>query len=157
MPQLSYTNAPEAAYEGQMADSGAKDIISKTADTDISFGLFVSLGSGDNNCKLPAASGDVGGTTFGVTIRAASREPNGDVGYLENDTVAILNKGRVWMRVEDAVTAGDDVYVRHTANGAGKDPGQVRSDADTAKAVQLTRAKFATSAGAGELVVVELS
>lgn len=122
----------------------------------IPFGRFVCRDEahGDDYCRLPRVSGDIDGSTFGVAI---SHTAQSDLtGWAHASSVGILNKGRVWMVAEDAVTLGDAVYVRYTANGATKLPGMVRSDADTSKAAALTRAKFASTAGAGELVIVEL-
>lgn len=156
MPQTSYTDAPVKAYEGAVADQGKKDLISKTTSDAVTYGRFVCNDEvlGDAYCRLPAASGDIGGVTFGVAVAKTSSD---SAGYAEYDSVSILNKGRVWMIAEDAVSAGDAVYVRYTANGAGKVVGQVRSDGDSSKAAALSRAKFASSAGAGDLVLVELN
>jgi hypothetical protein len=157
MPQTTYTDAPVKAYLGGVSDEGVKDLITKSATASaIPFGRFVSLGSADSECKLPAASGDVGNKTWGVAVAHTAQEPNSDGGYARYANVTILNKGRVWMYAEQDCTLSDDVYVRYTANGAGKDVGQVRKDDDTSKAAALTRAKFVSTASAGELVLVEL-
>lgn len=122
----------------------------------IPFGRFVCRDEahGDDYCRLPRLSTDIDGSCFGVAVSHTAQ--SGTDGWEHGSSVTILNKGRVWMTAEDAVTLGDAVYVRYTANGTGKDVGQVRSDADTSKAAALTRAKFASTAGAGELVLVEL-
>lgn len=123
----------------------------------IPFGRFVcnDEARGDKYCRLPRLSTDVDGSMFGVAVSHTAQSET--TGYPHASSVSILNKGRVWMVAEDAVTIGGAVYVRYTANGATKLPGMVRSDDDTSKAASLTRAKFASSAGAGELVLVELA
>jgi hypothetical protein len=260
MPQLSYTEAPVKAYEGGLADTGVKDIITKTNSTNqrtdahvvnavnaavytisltdgngdsdtatytadgsattteivaglvaavnaldleisatavdaddfylestndvggftatsagdtptdltlttvvseaqqIPFGRFVCRDEahGDDYCRLPRLSTDIDGSCLGVAVSHTAQEP-GTTGYANHSSVSILNKGRIWMVAEDAVTLGDAVYVRYTANGATKLPGMVRSDDDSSKAAALARAKFASTAGAGELVLVELA
>lgn len=124
----------------------------------IPYGRFVCIDAaqGDKFCRLPRVAADVGGVTLGVAVSHTSSDVDA-VGYVDKSTVSIVNKGRVWMIAEDAVSLGDDVYVRYTANGGTKLPGMVRSDGDTSKAAKLNRAKFASSAGAFELVLVELS
>jgi len=155
MPQTTYTDAPVKAYLGAVSDEGSKDLISKSATAAaIPFGRFVCLGSADSECALPAASGDIGNKTWGVAVAHTAQEPG--AGYARYANVSILNKGRVWMYAETNCALSDTVYVRYTANGAGKDVGQVRNDDDTSKAASLARARFVTTATAGELVLVEL-
>jgi len=165
-------DADEFLIELTNEDPAAALVLGSTGDTptdltltelvgqgqEIPFGRFVCVDEerGDAYCRLPRISGDIGGKTWGVALSHVAQEP-GSVGYAHASSVSILNKGRVYMVAEDAVSAGGSVYVRYTANGAGKDVGQVRSDADSSKAAELTRAKFKTSAAAGALVVVELS
>jgi len=124
---------------------------------EIPFGRFVCLDEarGDGFARLPRVSGDVGGLTFGVVLAASARQPNAG-GFPHASVLPVLNKGRVWMRVEDVATVGAAVYVRYTANGAGL-PGMVRSDGDSSKAAALAKATFKSSGGAGALVIVELA
>ena len=66
-----------------------------------------------------------------------------------------MDFGFVYMRVEDTVVAGGDVFVRFTAGG-GEELGRVRSDADTADAVAVPGCEFADAGGAGTLVRVRV-
>lgn len=61
-----------------------------------------------------------------------------------------VHEGEMLVDVEEAVTAGDPVFFRHTAGAGGTKLGIFRNDADTASADQVTGAKFTgTSTGAG--------
>lgn len=125
---------------------------------EIPFGRVVCYDSrlGDDFCRLPRLSTDLSGNlALGIAHRDSSKAPNAN-GYADGSIIPILRKGRVWMIAEDAVSAGGAVYVRYSA-GAGEYQGAVRSDADGSDAAVLSGARFYSSAGAGELVIVELN
>jgi len=84
---------------------------------------------GEDGCKLPASSGDV---ITGVTMAVPLTQPdaNGDRKTPVTGVCSVMRSGPIWVEVEQTVAKGDPVYVRHTANGAGKDPGQFRKDSD---------------------------
>lgn len=69
-----------------------------------------------------------------------------------------LDRGVIWVICEEAINPEDPVYVRHTANGAGKlQLGAVRNDADTANCVLLEGAKFAEKTTGAGLAKVKLN
>jgi hypothetical protein len=72
-------------------------------------------------------------------------------------SVNVAKKGHFWVSPEVAVTAGDPVYARHTANGGLTQLGALRNDADTSNAIQLAGCRFLSSALAGGFAVVELN
>ena len=79
-------------------------------------------------------------------------------GIPDDGMVSIVSKGQIYMITEQAVTPADPVFVRFNAAGAtGTTPavGQVRKDADTAKADAVTSARFMGVAAAGALVLVD--
>ena len=77
------------------------------------------------------------------------------VGYTFDKTMSVLRRGRVIVQVEDAVVAGDNVYVRFAVD-SGSQLGAFRSDVDTASAALVKGCRYKTSAGAGELAVVDI-
>ncbi len=91
------------------------------------------------------------------THQLAQDRDTGAVTYPQYSMVNAVRKGRIWVTVEEAVTSDDSVYLRFKANGTGKDPGQFRKSSDSSKAILVSGARFVTSAGAGELAVVEIN
>ncbi len=125
---------------------------------EIPFGVFVVVDAqrGDDFCRLPRVSGDIGGKTLGVAKMDTARQPNAG-GYATQSTVAILEKGKIYVTCEEAFTFGADVYVRYASSGNGTQLGAVRTDADSSTAAQLTRAKFISSGAADTIALIELS
>lgn len=76
--------------------------------------------------------------------------------YPAGHQINVGKKVHCWVVVEEDVTPTSPVYIRYTANGALPNfgPGSVRASADTARAAQLTNARFLTSAVAGGLALV---
>lgn len=138
--QTAYDSAPPAARKGMLADTGNHDIITALAGEDIVHGRFVTDQDGAA-VLLPAAAAATD-TILGVAVASHAIESGVADGseptILENKDLNVLRKGRIWVWCETAFTrASDTLYVRFTANGAGKYPGQVRNDADSAKADEL--------------------
>ena len=59
------------------------------------------------------------------------------------------------MEVDEAVSAGDPVFFRHT--GAAADIGKFRNDADTANADAVAGAKFESSTTGAGIAVLSLN
>ena len=157
MAQTSYTDLPAIGQEGQVFDSTAHESISKTADVAIPVAVGVTQGAADGTCKLPApgdadANGDM--HLLGIAMLDQHRD-NSAQDYAAGDSVTLIRHGRVLVLVEDAVSAGGTVFVRHTV-ATTEQIGDFRSDADGTNADPVLGAKFVTSAGAGELAVIEL-
>lgn len=96
----------------------------------------------------------------GVSMQSQQYTDNdGDAEYRDGVAVSTLTKGRIWVKPEDVISSLDDaVYLRHTANGAVNLPGRFRTDADTAKADQITNAKWLTlTTGANQLAILEIN
>lgn len=151
---LSVLVNPVVAYEGQLADSDNNvSKISRLAGGTILPGRFVCFHSGDPDGKveLPVSTGEVTAQSAGITIYDAmfsSFTGTGGPGnpYLVNDMMPVLRRGRIWVTVEEAVTAFvSPVFVRFTANAGTTAIGRFRTSADTARAVQLPGAQFLTS------------
>jgi len=149
--QTSYNDQMAIALEGQLADLQPKAIGGYAAEVEVPFGVGVIQGTGDKQCKLPGATGF---KLLGVTTHSHAREIDA---VTKDDMVNVLRQGAVYVRVEEAVTPASKVFVRHTANGAGKVPGQFRASIDTDKADEITNARWRTSAAAGGLAILELN
>lgn len=86
-----------------------------------------------------------------------SNEDADDPNYPAQEAVKVMNKGRIWVAIEEDIAVGDDVYFRHTAGAGGSKLGAFRNDADTATADQLTNARWVKGGTAAEgIALLEL-
>ena len=158
MSQTSYSINQAAGFEGMLAsDFEPRSVLSFAAQEAIGFGKFVAKGSSDGKCKLPAASTDVtAGVGLGVALSSQSMpsDSSGSASYETQDEVSVMQMGLCWVKVEDTVALGGDVYVRHAAGGLG-----VGSFAGAAGAglALLPGAKYMSAAAANGLALVQLS
>ena len=154
--QLDY-NDLEKAIEGGLGDAGHHDLVTRYADAAIPFGRGL-VTAGVDKSALPSATGFV---FDGVAIMKHKAQTNADneAQYEANEAISTLRKGRVWVLAEEAVTSVDDpVYLRHTANAGTTAPGRFRISADTARADQITNARWlTTTTGADELALLEIN
>lgn len=109
----------------------------------------------EQSAMLPSAASQ---TPKGVSemVATAIDATNGP-GIAPFTMFSALYEGDIWVESEVAVDKDDDVYFRHTANGALSALGKVRNDADTANADQLTGAKFLRTTTAAGLVPIRLN
>ena len=124
MSQTNY-NEQDKTGIGLLADLTNHVIDSFTAEVAIPYGRFVIRGTDKvKQCKLPAAAADVGiKVRLGVAITTQFIEvPANSMAaptYKINDSVNVLNWGRVWVEAEtDTIDTTKDVYVRHAVAGA---------------------------------------
>ena len=153
MSQTAYSLEHDVAVSGGLADvnNTSRDTYNNPVD-EIKFGHMVAKVSGDDDgCEQPDSAG---ADLLGVSLRKISTENDK---YAAKSAVAVLRRGQVFVEVEEAVTPDSDVFVRHTAGGGGSELGIFRTDADTASAVQITNARFKTSAAAGKVAVLEIN
>lgn len=121
MSQTQVNIDQPVAYSGQLADNGPHDIATFIATEKLPFGQLISRVSGsDNKGKRPAAATDVTNVknVGGVSVRELARETVADsleAGYSKEDAASALREGRIYVKVEDAVTPDSDVYVRYQA------------------------------------------
>lgn len=140
MSQTAYSAAPDAARRGQLySATEPHKVVGFTAAEDLYFGRFVK-DNFDGSAEHPSA--DAGTDKIAGVVMATqaieSLNDGSDPHYLEADKANILRQGTIWVWCEEAFDpATDSVFVRFTANGAGKLVGQVRTDADTGKADEL--------------------
>lgn len=171
-PSLGLTSYTEqlAAYAGMIANTmdGKYIVAGRSSETvtEIPFGAGVirdtdalTPSSVIANVKLPSTTGF---RCYGLVVHSHDYEngPNGTLGAtgLKPDaTLNLMRRGLMYITVEDAATEGNAAFLRHTANGAGKAPGQWRSDADTNKADEVLGVIFrTTTVTAGDLALVEV-
>jgi hypothetical protein len=171
MPQTSYVQELTKALAGMQAEGWIQPnrVISKTvvaANTaGIPFGIFVCRRTADDTCDLPAASGDVTTTGFGVSLLETARQPHsatamvddGTGGFVALEQLNILEQGAVWVLTEAAVNYGDAAFVRITASGGNTQLGKFGKVTDSGTAIALPGAKFIDTIGAAGLARVLLS
>lgn len=161
---MSQTTTPSLSmspgFAGQLADGygSVRDIVTSLAvAAAVSIGKLVVTDSpnGDDAARLPASSADITNLAKGVAIHAQSQEVTNAVGpeWPINSAFPTLKKGRVYVAVEDAVTAGLPVFVRFQAGNVGG----FRSDVDGVNAVALPGAKFVTSTTGAGIAIIELN
>jgi hypothetical protein len=162
MSQTNYPLVQPTASEGLLADLTPKQVQSFAAETALSPGRVVVRGTDvQKQCQLPAAATDItdANKILGISLREHVRENTtaNPQGFVATDTVGVIMDGKVYMKVEDAVTAGEPVFARFQVNGGLDQLGKVRSDADGANAAQIPGARFETSADADGFAVVSLN
>lgn len=161
MSQTSYDMDQPIGVAGLLADASGSP--KKTAtyinpDDEIPFGRAVAKDSAtDSACKLPDGAGvDI----VGIAVRDSATEESdatAENAYATESAVAVLRRGRIYVVVEEAVTPDDAVFVRHTANGLLTSLGIFRTDNDGGNALEITSARYVTSAGLGELAIVDIN
>lgn len=166
--QTSVLNRFALAVEGNLSDdSMTKDALSKVseeASAEIPFGRMVKAGTDAKDVKLMTATNNklVGISMFNQCY--AKPQELGDLGMKPKMVFNVLNKGRIFVRVEDAVTPASEVHVRaitggtngYGASGA-ESAGAFRGTADSTDTIDISAfAKFMGAAAAGELVELEI-
>ncbi len=164
--QTSYAEQP-AGIPGMIGDNSdgkvVDTVLNGEASAEIGFGKFVVIGTGGTTsgtpplAKLPAASGDDyenGG--FVVLSHDYDRRLDlGTTGIKPKRQMGIMRRGRIYVHAETAMAKTDDVYVRYTASGD-LVVGNIRNDADTAKAKKLYGARVVYPITAAGTVMIEV-
>lgn len=158
--QTSYGTAA-VGYPGMIADSGIRHVDTRAnPNVEIPMGCLVTKGASDVEVILPTVAGDVTGKTKGIALHdplSAVQYAGEDPKYPLQSAVAVLRQGRVWVKVEEAVADGDDVYARFATGSGGSQKGAFRKSADTATAAQVPTAKYRTSAASGGIAQIEIN
>lgn len=128
-------------------------------------GIFLAQGTTDQKAILLVAASGAGGKIAGVSVNTFSRDP-GNTGaslsgstdaYLPGASLPLLTQGQIWVTSESAFALGDDVYVRHTANGGLTQKGAVTSGAGTTTGCRkLTGARVVYASTAAGVVLLEV-
>lgn len=166
-PQTSYSiNLPAVAFPGQPVDLGVKDDVTALASGAIGYGKLVVRSSAASFDKvigvLPSASADITtlGKPLGVSVADQGRAQDPSVVeavFPDKSAVSCRRIGRIWVKVEEAVTAGDQAFVRFADGTVTGNNGGFRKSADTATAVALPHAYYESSALANGFAVLQLT
>lgn len=132
-------------------------VLGSPADEDMEAGRVVCVGANPGSCALPADAADVG-RSKGVVVYHPFRYAFGanEEEVAAGQVADLLEQGEVWVQVEDAVTEGEPVYVRHTADG-GLDQLGVCFDGTGTGLALLPNARFASSAAAAGIARVRIN
>lgn len=175
--QSSYADAPAIAYAGLIADAAwvldAKTLISAESSAQIPFGVAVAFKPSptyDTDATMPANSTDkLAGILIaqpGYARTFTEPEPDGTsgtsgelgaTGVLPGAVLAVLRKGRIWVKVEDGCAVGDRPFVRYSANGGNTQLGAFRSTDDSGHAIDARKlGQYLTSCSAGGFAQLEV-
>lgn len=157
MPQLSITNDPQVAFEGQIAYPMFPRVVMTRFVAQaggIPYGIAV-VRAADKTVRLPVLTGEVTNSFEGISVRQEYREENSQ-GYSNLEPLPVMRRGYIWVAVEGAVTEEGSVFVRTAASGGNTQLGAFRADADSANATLVPNAKFVTSTTAAGLAIVEI-
>ena len=155
--QTEYNNSLTKAVEGGLGDSGVIDIVSRRAAVAIPFGYGVIATANEGEGTLPSVTGFI---LDGVAVQVHKAKDNAsaEAQYDANDSASVLKKGRIWVLAEETVDPTSPVFLRHTANGGTTAPGRFRASADTARADEITNARWVTTTtAADQLALLEIN
>lgn len=116
----------------------------------------------EDKARVPILTTDISaaGYALGVTVHTHTNEQQyltaGGTGYDIEDAMSIMRKGRIYVEVEDAVTAGAQAFVRFTATSP-EVLGAFRSDTGGGDAVALPQAFFRTNTAIGGIAILEVN
>jgi len=164
MSQTAYNTNMTVAVAGMFADSAGnpkKVSTYKNPDAEIPFGLGVVKVAGQpDQVALPT-----GASTAASLLGIAHRDLTVELGQatLENaypveSAVAVMSRGRIWVRAEEAVAPTDAVYMRIASPGAAPEAiGAFRNDVDGGDALLLTGCRFISYDATTGLAILEIN
>lgn len=118
--QTSYSRNMPVGIAGGLYDLSDHTVDAYAVETDNIYpGMGVVRGTDPvNQVKLPAA---ISATMLGIALlQDKEQDASGNVIYADTETVPVLVKGRAWVPVIGAVTAGQPAYVVYTGDNKGK-------------------------------------
>lgn len=161
MPQTGVTNVSSPGYPGMLADASmaVKDTgISAEASAEIPFGVMVKKGTANDQVAIVTATTN----KFRGIVVADQYAPGveiGDVGVKPKISMALLQKGRIYVYSEEAVNPSLAVRVRCVATG-GEIAGSFRTSADTTDCVDISKFaqwKSTTSAAGPAILEIDMA
>ena len=118
MPELqtAYADRQPIGFEGQKVDGEEYNAITRVCETPagINFGRVVLRGAADQGCILGDAT-MAADTFLGISVRDVSVRPSAGDKYPEGGNVTVLTQGSIFVRVGEAVAAGDAPLYDHAA------------------------------------------
>lgn len=131
MVQTSVSSEPTAASAGLVEHTYCDPIIlSRVCDESggIPFGSAVVRDGSDTKVDLPSSAAEVSGGTLGFAVKDTYNTYDAD-GYDNGEPMPVLYEGVIHVLTEEAVTAGQPVFVRHTSDGGSNTvKGKCRND-----------------------------
>lgn len=112
--QSTYTENMRVAVAGQRANMEPVDLISRNVEdvAGCGFGIVVQQGANDGGCLVDLNTAAMDAYKFlGVTMRERGVNPETPNGWATGESALIMRKGVIWVTVDGAVTAGQDVTV----------------------------------------------
>jgi hypothetical protein len=171
--QSTYTVAPQAAFAGMLADDTDNDLQTMVNADAVSmpFGIVTSFKTSspatDRDAILPVAS--TGTKLAGIIVHSHDYErtftlPDGTVageldavGLTVGAEFAILVRGTVWVKVQQAVVPGDRMFVCIAANTVYTGKGQLGNADESSNTIDATNiGRFISSAKAGGLAKLQV-
>ncbi len=171
--QSTFSNAPAIGYAGTLDSNLAHDVITMKnaeASSSIAFGRAVKFKdtvTSDKDAVLPAAETDkilgivLRADTYGVKWTDLDGNSYGQLdstGVMPGGFLNVLRRGRVLVVCEDAVEAGDKLWVRAVAGGDPEFLGGLNNADDSTDMIDCTaNGTWMTSASAGGLAWLDVN
>lgn len=134
MSQTAYSVDPALAFRGLLGDPNTDSFMLPLANGAAAaqgFGIMVRRDVTNPTDQFDILSA-AGQAVVGILVHTQAQENPALADPLGVDLLepaSVLRKGRIWVRVEEAITVGDGVFFRHTT-GSGTEIGAFRNDAD---------------------------
>ena len=143
--QTTYSATMGASRAGHIADMRGSTLVSFNAEAALAFGVPVSKGTAEGQCKKTAAGAT---DIIGVTVRDRSVGAGQD-GFVQYDSARVMTEGAIWVTVTApaGVVAGDLVWVKKSDGTFGN------VDAGAAGSLRLN-GRWETTAANGALAVI---
>ena len=138
---------PAKGFKGGVANSNPQTTQNETAEAVIGVGKFCQFGS----TGLVPLTDITQKPLFALKSDAFDGSE-----FAIGDAVTVCKGGDVFAYVETACTKGENAFVRCVVN-ADLEIGDVRADADTDKAVEMTNIKFGETLSGAGLVKIEIN
>lgn len=128
----------------------------------ISLSIPAQTGTNGTYTMGTSATATLAGTeVIGVSVRTHHARldlaASGLDTYEDETSMPVMRRGRIWMVIENAFTAGDRVLARVIATGDEKLGAARAGSTDSGDAFQVPGAQLMTSGDAGDLGIVELN
>lgn len=161
MSQTSYPRKQAVALPGQLSDSGfdyhKASFRNDNASAGILFGCMTGLSATEGGAATLAATDTA---LAGIVIRDHAYDiPNelDDDGLQPDVVMTLLQRGRIWVTVEETVVVGDPVRVRCVVAGS-EVAGVFRKTADSTDCVDISAfARWVTGGSAAAVAELEIN
>lgn len=150
-----------AAVSGIKSAVATGDVIVVTANNDVQVtlsGFVTTLGSGQPTYTYASTTNDVllGISQFKQPVEN-SLNTSTATAYPTYSAVDVVRRGYIYVNAEQTTGPASSIYWRYVDGGAGKPIGGFRIDADTSKAVQVTREFWPDAITAGKVGALEIN